>query len=64
MVSRGFREQAHPGTRASRPHALPLRSAQFPCDAAPGHPAGGNGVDRIHLKDFTEAGKMHCVSIK
>ena len=31
----------HPGARASRPHALPLGAAQFPCDAAPGHPAGG-----------------------
>ena len=34
----------HPGARASRPHAIPLRAAQFPCDAAPGHPAGGNGM--------------------
>ena len=34
----------HPGARASRPHALPLRAAQFPCDSAPGHPAGGNGM--------------------
>ncbi|MDE2666439.1 MAG: hypothetical protein OXI69_09825, partial [Acidobacteriota bacterium] len=33
-----------PGARASRPHALPLRAAQFPCDEAPGHPAGGNGM--------------------
>ncbi|MCY3758049.1 MAG: hypothetical protein OXG96_10030, partial [Acidobacteria bacterium] len=31
--------------RASRPHALPSRAAQFPCDGAPGHPAGGNGMD-------------------
>ena len=23
----------HPGARASRPHAIPLRAAQFPCDA-------------------------------
>ena len=64
MVSRGFREQAHPGTRASRPHALPLRSAQFPCDGAPGHPAGGNGVDRTYLKDCTETDNLLCVSIK
>ena len=35
---------AHPGARASRPHALPLRTAQFPCDVAPGHPAGGNAI--------------------
>ena len=29
----------HPGARASCPHALPLRDAQLPCDAAPGQPA-------------------------
>ena len=29
-------EDAHPGARASRPHALPYRAAEFPCD---GHPA-------------------------
>ena len=34
----------HPGARASRPHALPLPAAQFPCDVAPGHPVGGNGI--------------------
>ena len=34
----------HPGARASRPHALPLGAAQFPCDGAPGHPAGGNAM--------------------
>ena len=32
----------HPGARASRPHALSLRAAQFPCDGAPVHPGGGN----------------------
>ena len=31
-----------PGARASRPHAVPSVIAQFPCDAAPGHTAGGN----------------------
>ena len=31
-----------PGARASRPHAVPSVAAQFPCDAAPGHTAGGN----------------------
>ena len=36
-------EAPHPGARASRPHALPLRAAHVPWDAAPGHPAGGNG---------------------
>ena len=30
---------AHLGARASRPHAPPLRAAQFPCDTAPGKPA-------------------------
>ena len=35
---------AHPGARASRPHALPKRFAQFPCDVAAGHPANGNGM--------------------
>ncbi len=34
----------HPGARASRPHAIPLRAARFPCDAAPGYPAGGNAM--------------------
>ena len=34
----------HPGARASRPHAPPLRAAQFPWDGARGHPAGGNGM--------------------
>ena len=33
---------AHPGARASRPHAAPLRATRFPCDAAPGDPHGGN----------------------
>ena len=37
-------EAPHRGARASRPHALPLRAAQFPCESAPGHPAGGNGM--------------------
>ena len=37
MIGRG----APPGARASRPHALPLRAAQFPSDGAPGTlPAG------------------------
>ena len=39
-------EDAHPGARASRPHALPLRTTQFPCDETPDHPAGGNGIGR------------------
>ena len=36
-------QQAPPGARASRPHALPFGAAQFPCDVAPGHPASGSG---------------------
>ena len=43
-----MKKAAHPGARASRPHALPLRAAQFPCDSAPGHPAGGNGMGSAH----------------
>ena len=39
-----WEEAPHPGARASRPHALPSRAAEFPCDVAAGHPAGGNGV--------------------
>ena len=35
----------HPGARASRPHAMPMRLAQFPCDVAPGHPAGVDAID-------------------
>ena len=35
---------APPGARASRPHSLRWVAAQFPCDAAPGHPAGENGM--------------------
>ena len=33
-----------PGARASRPHPLPLPTARSPCDAAAGHPAGGNRI--------------------
>ena len=38
------RNEAHPGARASRPHAPPLRVAQYVYDVAAGHPGGGNGV--------------------
>ena len=38
------RNEAHPGARASRPHAPPSRVAQFVYDVAAGHPGGGNGV--------------------
>ena len=38
-------EAPHPGARASRPHALPQRSAQNACDGAPDNPAGRNGVN-------------------
>ena len=33
---------APPGARASRPHALPYRAAQYACDVTPGYPAGWN----------------------
>ena len=46
----------HPGTRASRPHVLPLRSAQFPCDLAPGHPAGGNGMGSAEAEAWRPPG--------
>ena len=36
--------KVHPGARASRPHALPFRFAQFPCDGAPRHPHAGKGA--------------------
>ena len=42
----------HPGARASRPHAIPLRAAQFPCDAAPGHPVGGNGMGSAEAESW------------
>ena len=41
-----------PGARASRPHALPLRTAQFPCDMAPGHPAAGNGLGSAEAESW------------
>ena len=44
LSSKSDGRRPHPGARASRPHAIPLRAAQFPRDAAPGHPAGGHGM--------------------
>ena len=35
-------ETTPPGARASRPHAVPSVTAQFPCDVAADRPAGGN----------------------
>ena len=46
LRSKSDGRRRHPGARASRPHAIPLRAAQFPCDAAPGHPAGGTAWAR------------------
>ena len=43
-------EEAHPGARASRPHALPSRAAQFPCDRAAGHPSAGNGMGPVQAE--------------
>ena len=43
---------AHLGARASRPHAPPLRAAQFPCDVAPGHPAGRNGMGSVEAESW------------
>ena len=50
---------AHPGARASRPHAIQLRAAQFPCDGAPVHPAGGNRMGPAQA----EPGRL-CRSIR
>ena len=44
LRSKSDGRRTHPGARASRPHAMPLRIAQFPCDAAPGHPAGVDAI--------------------
>ena len=35
-------ETTPPGARASRPHAVPSVTVQFPCDVAADRPAGGN----------------------
>ena len=45
-------EEAHPGARASRPHATPLRAAQFPCDAAPSHSGGGYGMGSAEAESW------------
>ena len=47
-----YHRGAHPGARASRPHALPLPAAQFPCDTAPGHPTGGNGMGSAEAESW------------
>ena len=51
---------AHPGARASRPHAMPLHAAQFPGDGAPGHPAGGNGMGWTEAESWCRAGRPGC----
>ena len=38
------RNEAHPGARASRPHAPPSRAAQYVYDVAAGHPVGRNRI--------------------
>ncbi len=38
------RNEAHPGARASRPHAPPSRAAQYVYDVAAGNLGSGNGV--------------------
>ena len=48
-----------PGARASRPHPLPWVVAQFPCDGAPVHPAGGNRMGPAQA----EPGRL-CRSIR
>ena len=44
LRSKSDGKRPHPGARASRPHALPFGAAQFPCDSAPGHSAGGKAM--------------------
>ena len=50
---------AHLGARASRPHPPPLRAPQFPCDTAPGHPAGRNGMGSVEAESW-----LRCRSIR
>jgi len=50
----------HPGTRASRPHALPWRATQFPRDSAPGHPAGGNAMGSAEV-EYWRLCRSNCV---
>ena len=45
LSSKSDGRRPHPGARASRPHAILLRTAQFPCDVAPGHPADVDAID-------------------
>ena len=52
-------EEAHPGARASRPHALPSRAAQFPCDVAPGYRAVGNSMSPVQAEP-----RRRCRSIQ
>ena len=60
-----MRRGAHPGARASRPHAVPSRSAQFPRDGAPGHPAGRNAMGPAEAESWshpgTRASRLHAV---
>ena len=57
-------KRTHPGARASRPHALPLRAALLPCNAAPGKPARHPGAARVMGGESTrERGRLariHC----
>ena len=43
---------APPGARASRPHPLHWVAAQFPRDAAPGHPAAGNPMGSAEAESW------------
>ena len=54
---------AHPGARASRPHAVPLRSAQFPRDGAPGHPAGGNAIGPAEAESWRRCRLTRVVQV-
>ena len=49
------------GARASRPHPLPWIGAEFPCDAAAGHSAGGN---RIGLNQGEPRGRWRSIRVE
>ena len=57
------RRKLPPGARASRPHALPSRAAQFPRDGAPGHPAGRNGMGPAEAESWRRCRSTQVVQM-
>ena len=53
-------ERRPPGTRASRPHTLPLPAAQFPWNVAPVNRAAGNPMARPKQSSGAVAGLPGC----